>query len=64
MELILELTNIMIFEGTPIICDYGERNTISTYNIINDKCGDLLVNNFCEQNGFNPLFEVLSGNND
>lgn len=45
----------------PIIYDDGNGNTILTYNVIYDECGDLLTGNLFEGKGFNLLQEILSG---
>lgn len=64
MESIRKLTNILIFESTPIVCENGKGNIVSTNNIIESKGCNLFFSNLGERNDLNPLHEIFCSCND
>ncbi|GLJ23509.1 hypothetical protein SUGI_0445420 [Cryptomeria japonica] len=64
MEAVTEFTNILIFEGMPVISDNGNRNTISANDIVEDECSNLFSYDLCETHGFNPFCKILYGSDN
>lgn len=64
MEAVTEFTNILIFEGAPVISDNGNRNTVSANDIVEDERSNLFSSDLCERHGFNPFCEILCGSDN
>lgn len=64
MEAITEFMNILIFEGTPVIGDNGNRNTVSTNDIVENECSNFFSSDLHERHCFDPFCEILCGSDN
>lgn len=64
MESITNLINILILEGTPIVCNDRKGNTIVANDIIEDENYHFLTGDLSERYDLNPIFEILCGCNN
>ncbi|GLJ24296.1 hypothetical protein SUGI_0463530 [Cryptomeria japonica] len=64
MEAVTEFINILIFEGMPVVGDDGNRNTVSTNDIVENECSNLFSSDLCKRHYFDPFCEILCGSDD
>lgn len=64
MEAVTKLTNILIFERTPVIGDDGDRNIVSTNDIVENECSNFFSSDLCKRLEFDPFCEILCGSDD
>jgi hypothetical protein len=61
MEFFTKLMDILIFKMATIVSDNGLRDTIVTYDVIQDDFGYLITINIGQWDSFDPFGKVLVG---
>ena len=64
MELVAEVLDLLIFEGSSIVRYNGHGDTVTTDKVVQDEFGYLFARDICKWNGFHPLCKVVCGNKD